>query len=366
MSFIDTYQELSHSCEEERTVGFEGPEKRFEIDFRPSGATEALGLRSISREQWQEMLDLAKCTILNVSKNEFFDAFVLSESSLFVYPYRIMIKTCGTTTLLRCVNKMLDYASNCSLKTEFVRYSRKNFLFPDEQHFPHISWDDEVQYLNDIFDIGQSHVLRGKNAEPWYLYMADLTENGNLGKERVERKTLEIMMHRLEVDAAQQFYKKEGVDDRDKHPAVRNLFNDAMTTDEFNFSPCGYSMNGLEDEVYATIHVTPEPHCSYVSYETNEELTSYSNTIEETFRIFRPGTAQLVIFTEHPNARQESMDDESHPLELSQFEIEGYHIRYSASRSLDSSYNILMIEYESEKHRTRTALRKAKQHQVAY
>ncbi len=106
-------------------TGFEGPEKRLEVIFKPTThRSPAQGLRLINKEQWQEMLTLAKCTILNHTKNECFDAFVLSESSLFVYPTKIMIKTCGTTTLLNCISKLMEFASNFELEVETLIYSR--------------------------------------------------------------------------------------------------------------------------------------------------------------------------------------------------------------------------------------------------
>jgi len=73
-------------------TGFEGPEKRLEIDFKPN-PSKPRGLRMFSREQWQEMLNFSSCTIISQMSNEFCDAYVLSESSLFIFPFKLIIKT---------------------------------------------------------------------------------------------------------------------------------------------------------------------------------------------------------------------------------------------------------------------------------
>jgi hypothetical protein len=65
---------------------FEGSEKRISVTFSAGTSTPAAGLRSLTRTQLDAMLDLAACQIVSSRSNQHFDAYVLSESSLFVYP----------------------------------------------------------------------------------------------------------------------------------------------------------------------------------------------------------------------------------------------------------------------------------------
>ena len=87
------------------TPVFEGSEKRIEIDFAPvlGGDSDAASLRCTGRPQLDVILDLAACCIVSARHGAAFDAYVLSESSLFVYPRKAILKTCGTTKLLAAV-----------------------------------------------------------------------------------------------------------------------------------------------------------------------------------------------------------------------------------------------------------------------
>jgi hypothetical protein len=58
---------------------------------------------------------------------------VLSESSLFVYPTKWVLKTCGTTKLLRAVPRLLAMAAELSMQPRRCKYSRASFLFPEQQ-----------------------------------------------------------------------------------------------------------------------------------------------------------------------------------------------------------------------------------------
>jgi len=310
--------------------GFEGPEKRLEVDFKINPAR-PLGLRIYSKEQWQDMLNFSSCTIISQMSNDFCDSFVLSESSLFIFPTKLIIKTCGTTTLLRILPKLLSYAKACQLDIEYVMYSRKNFLMPEKQLAPHTSWNNEVEYLDEYFE-GQSYILGPITKDHWYLYVADYSEPCDAASKEV---TLEVMMHKLDRAAASQFYRGEGCMDRDKFPGVMELIP-GQETDEFNFTPCGYSMNGLADKAYSTIHVTPEPQCSYASFETNLSLSSYKNCILRVFDIFKPGTVTLTLFRENTNSEHDKLD----------LELPGYTMKYRTVSDLGGNRNVVMCNYE--------------------
>ncbi len=126
-------------------TGFEGPEKLLEIWFSTNSKT---GLRAVEPTIWHDMLKIVQCQVLSTIHNEHADAYLLSESSMFVYANRLILKTCGTTTLLNSVPRILQIAEEyCKFtKVDAIFYSRKAFLFPNLQEFPHGSWGDEVIY----------------------------------------------------------------------------------------------------------------------------------------------------------------------------------------------------------------------------
>ncbi|OAA34121.1 S-adenosylmethionine decarboxylase proenzyme [Metarhizium rileyi] len=234
---------------------FEGPEKLLEVWFAsgptalPSSAAPH-GLKSVPADTWVGMLDMVNCKILSVLESDDVDAYLLSESSMFVFPHKLILKTCGTTTLLLGLQRLLHIAAVYAkfpfhntnsvddiraAATPFrVFYSRKNFLFPDQQKGPHRSWKQEVKYLDDTLEGGGSAYMVGKmNGDHWYLYITSpnqtltppltpdsevnceptpamtLSSNGGSsagGSCSHNDETLEILMTDLDPENARQFY----------------------------------------------------------------------------------------------------------------------------------------------------------------
>jgi S-adenosylmethionine decarboxylase len=283
--------------------GFEGFEKRLDIEFHSAPVfrdPDGRGLRAISRAELDEMLRAAECTIVAKLSNTELDSYVLSESSLFVYPQRMVIKTCGTTQLLCAIPLLLEAAGRLGLKVSRVKYTRGTFMFPAVQPFPHGSFNDEVRYLEDYFGTlgggGKAYVLGTKDKFPnWHVYTA---KDDGVASEPVY--TLEMCMTKLNRQAAGNFIKVPGLEtgpDMTKAANIDNMLRGSQICD-FAFDPCGYSMNGIEGGAHSTIHVTPEDGLSYASFEAmgyNPWQVDLPTLVETVVASFKPAVFAMSL-----------------------------------------------------------------------
>lgn len=280
-------------------IGFEGFEKRLEITFSEPPIfqdPEGLGLRALTRAQLDSILEPACCTIVSHLSNSDFDSYVLSESSLFVYPRTIILKTCGTTKLLLSIPIILQLADSLSLAAVSVKYSRGTFIFPDYQPAPHRSFSEEVTALNVYFGHFHSEAyVIGDPAVPnrnWHIYSA-VKSHSNVN--RMDLVSLEICMTGLNREKAAVFFKKPGEEDSSAEKMTKmSKISEIIPTHiicDFEFDPCGYSMNGIEGTAYSTVHVTPEDGFSYASYEAmgfDAMELPFSELVNRVLRCFSP------------------------------------------------------------------------------
>ncbi|KAG6482353.1 hypothetical protein ZIOFF_058984 [Zingiber officinale] len=283
-------------------IGFEGFEKRLEITFSEASIfarSHGHGLRSLSRAQIDSVLDLACCTIVSQLANNDFDSYVLSESSLFVYPYKIIIKTCGTTKLLLSIPRILELAAELSLSLQSVKYSRGTFIFPSAQPAPYHSFSEEVSVLNGFFgDLksgGNAYVISDPLIpdRKWHIYYA--TE-----KPEHPMVTLEMCMTGLDTGRASIFFKNNvaaSATEMTKFSGISEIIPE-MEICDFDFEPCGYSMNGISGPALSTVHVTPEDGFSYASYEAmgfHPESQSYNDLVERVLSCFGPSEFSVAV-----------------------------------------------------------------------
>ena len=92
-----------------------------------------------------------------------------------MFPTKVILKTCGTTTLLHGVDRLLAIAAECGLNhVAHVFYSRKNFLEPRRQVQPHGSFKQETRTLLERFPTGGAHIFGNLTGDHWCVFVAEL------------------------------------------------------------------------------------------------------------------------------------------------------------------------------------------------
>ncbi|KAH9942306.1 S-adenosylmethionine decarboxylase [Epithele typhae] len=329
---------------------FEGPEKLLEIWFAPSpadcpqprdSADGKTGLRTVPRAVWEEMLDIVKCKILSVVEGTELDAYLLSESSFFVSPHRLILKTCGTTLNLLGLPRILEIAREHAGFPSVYRlfYSRKAFMFPERQIGPHREWTTEIEFLDNLFPNGSAYTVGKVNGDHCASARGGDHIHTRTGKRKRGRRARLGLHHRDPDDepipeGSAPFFFSEPAEGSAGARAdglalsaalgISDIFPAHMTTlDAYAFAPCGYSCNALlkwrpdapaagasaegPGEGYYTIHVTPEAGWSYASFECNVPLPAaptdrptrvpdLRTLVRRVVDIFRPGRLTLTLF----------------------------------------------------------------------
>ena len=139
------------------------------------------------RSGLEDLLSIVNCAIVSTTRNSQVDAYVLSESSMFISRRRFILKTCGTTTPLDCIEHLtrlvtehakfdtvevkqfifvhlyflgtwffleINILTSTFVLFQEIFYSRKNFQRPDLQKPPHKNFREEVKILEKYFGAG--------------------------------------------------------------------------------------------------------------------------------------------------------------------------------------------------------------------
>ncbi len=300
------------------------------------------------------MLPLAGCSVVRHTVHQRGEAgevhsYVLSESSLFVYKRVVLLKTCGRTTLLRCLSSLLslvEEASEKRLEWDGGCFSRCNYLFPLEQVPEHQNWAAEIDLFKRML-LPQEALFQQTDAaseskfQAWHLAVASrkrilprttiqnqekkqnkaITISPTVCNQLLEQATsgfwlvLEVAMYELHVDVMQPFYWQEGDSGTLSSSGAacfkRSGLSSLFPLGEFDivdhvFQPCGYSCNGVRygntcGSDHLSIHVTPEPGQTFLSLEVGwcagtkpkQVLALAERAIAQ---VFRPGRCSVALF----------------------------------------------------------------------
>ena len=311
------------------SIPFEGPEKKLEIILK----TPLRELRSNADGRWTEVVHSCGAKIVSSTSLSSLDAYLLSESSLFLWDDRILIITCGTTSLIDAVQPIVNLVSRENIA--FFFYERKNLMYP---HLQRSDFEMDARDLAAQFT-GKSYRLGPANDDHIHIFY-----HSTPGREVENDITLEILMHDLHPEVLEAFMPRqdEPVEAMERRTGIATLYP-AMLKDSYQFEPYGYSLNKIADDTYLTVHVTPEPGGSYASFETNVHEEDYSGTINRVVEIFRPRRFSLVVTG--------SQDEHQTPQEeLLPRRVGGYHRTENSFYEFDSGYAVSFRNYVKAEH----------------
>jgi len=269
---------------------FEGPEKKLEVvvtpDFPP--------LRSLGDDAWRRVVEAAGARVLSVLRSQHSDAYLLSESSLFVFDDWFVLITCGQTALVDAVPEILRLITKESIA--FLVYERKSEHLPEQQP---TTFSDDARRLQTMLP---GRALRFGDEHGRYIQMFHTTRPYTPEK---NDPTLEVLMHDIDEGVAEQFASTcppEGTSLGVSSGMAAIL--PGFATSEHVFDPAGYSLNAVRGEEYYAFHVTPQKTGSYVSFETNYDFCGHlGGLVGSIVEIFRPRGLDVVTFV--PGAEPE-------------------------------------------------------------
>lgn len=269
---------------------FEGPEKKLELALSPGRPS----LRARGLEYWKKIVAESRARILSSVSNESLDAYLLSESSLFVADSWLTMITCGRTDLVAAVLRLCSDLGLANL--QYLVYERKNAHFQEYQ--PGNFFDDARRLSGKM--PGKSY--RFGDGDDHHVFLFHLDKPYRPAQDDL---TLEILMHGVDAQSARVFmagprHQKDYI--REKS-GVWTLMP-GFQVDDHLFEPMGYSLNAIRASKYYTVHVTPQKIGSYVSFETNCVDAGSDGTVARVLDLFKPRSCDVVLFQPQSSRRQ--------------------------------------------------------------
>jgi len=309
------------------TAHFEGPEKKLEIIL----FSRQEGVRSSANGCWEKVVRSCRADIVSRMANEMMDAYLLSESSLFVWEDRVVMITCGQTNLINAVPSIVDIVGRENVAMVF--YERKNQMFPDRQQ---TDFEADMAEMGKYFQ-GKRYRLGPANHDHVQLFYSShgKVPPGN-------DATLQVLMHELSPSAMEMFSREKAGSAVQAAVLYRltGLY-DGMKADSHFFSPFGYSLNGICRDLYYTVHVTPQREGSYASLETNVTADGYRGVIKEMVSVFKPGRFSVLMTA--------SMDPDNQCFHKSAAaEIPGYSVTEKSGYEFDCGYAATFLTHKRD------------------
>lgn len=266
---------------------FEGSEKKVEVLIN----REKLSLLDdVNDDFWASLVHCCNAQILSSIKNDKCKAFLLSESSLFVWEDRFLILTCGVTNLVNSVEFFIKEMGADII--QHLTYQRKN------EYFAHVQpscFGDDIKLLNQYIS---GKALRFGELDSHHTYMFH-QDNDFIAQ--ADDKTYELLAYQISEQASNALT-VPGLKANDIREFLKlDVILPDFILDDFVFEPYGYSVNAIRGDEYLTIHVTPQADSSYVSFESSLNLIELAPIILD---VLQPASFDLLSYNELNFAEQ--------------------------------------------------------------
>lgn len=265
-----------------RDMFYEGAEKKVEVVVNSGSKS----LRSLGYKYWQEIVKACHAEILSFTSSDQVDAYLLSESSLFVWDSRFMIITCGETVL---VNSLITFINdNGADSIESVTFQRENEARAENQK---TTFSHDISMLSEFVSGSAIRLGEADNAYS-LIYSLDKTHQALENDSNSE----------LQLCGLNGKYADYFLGTNIHAEAIRDLlriddFFAEYTIDDHVFTPYGYSLNGVREDKYITIHITPQREASYISFKSNDLASNQTVAFQKhLINLFDPRSVRTTSF----------------------------------------------------------------------
>jgi len=279
---------------------FEGSEKKVELVIK---STSLSLIHDINDDFWHSLVQQAGAQILSCITSSECKAFILSESSLFIWHNRFILLTCGVTNLIDSVQYFCEKLGSDSI--DYLIYQRKNEYYSYAQPSCFI---DDVNTLKNIYIAGKALRFGDMDSHHTFLFytlpdelfnqLPDSKFDKLLSKQSVTKAKgvcYELLGYHISQSATNMFTKQNITTDEIRVFLQLDTLLPGFTIDDHIFYPYGYSVNAIKENKYFTIHVTPQKESSFVSVESNINLIELSPIIIE---VFEPKAFDVLCFND--------------------------------------------------------------------
>ncbi len=260
---------------------FEGSEKKATVHIDPNQISL---LNDFDDSFWASLVECCHAKILSKIENLQCKAYLLSESSLFVWDDHFLILTCGETQTINSITFFINSVGKH--KIAHVAYQRKNEYF---SHAQPTNFGDDTRTLSKFLS-GKAYRFGELDSHHNFIFHQD-----NDFKSNKKDKSYEFLAYGI-GELASNTLTKKGLCKNSIRDFLRieNLLPN-FTINDFVFNPYGYSLNAIFEDKYLTIHVTPQSDSSYVSVDSNLNLIELAPKLIE---ILSPASFDLLSFND--------------------------------------------------------------------